>query len=143
MARVYILLFLLLFGIGVSAQSVVFIDSKQGTVAPENALNALPNNNFSVLCELNKSWFKKDSLQTNLEVGILNDSWGGGFTKIEDDYRSFGLVAKYTHSNNVSLLTTLSALTTKSWSGLYQKARLDEGLILGKFLLAQNKQSKF
>lgn len=80
------------------------------------------------------SHFKTDTCFHKMELGFLNDSWGGGFTPIEDDYRSFGAMLKYNYTDRITVNTSLSGLTIKSWQDTSKRGRLDEFSINGKFL---------
>ena len=82
---------------------------------------------------------KTDSItKYNLRISTFNDSWGGGFTRIKDDYRSYGICTFIEMPNKFSINTQLSGFTNKVSKQPTNQTRLDELLISGKFLIKKD-----
>ncbi len=65
----------------------------------------------------------------NTELSLLNDSWGGGFTRIQDDLRSYGLNLKLSAEKHFFLQARLSALTNRFPFDSLKRGRTDELLL--------------
>ncbi|MCX6350889.1 MAG: hypothetical protein NTX03_03395 [Bacteroidetes bacterium] len=96
-------------------------------LVPQKSYRFLLIGIFFLTTFLSFSQAKKDSsFNQRLELGSLNDNWGGVLVKMEDDYRSFGFFANWFITENKSIHTTLSSLTNKNWRDTLHKERLDE-----------------
>jgi hypothetical protein len=78
---------------------------------------------FSHFLFLQYSMAEDKPLVTSIVLNTFNDNWSGGFTRIYDDYRSFGLNAGVTFKDRYAVNCQYSGLTAKRTSG-YRKDEL-------------------
>lgn len=78
---------------------------------------------------------KKDSTQYYFNFWVSNDSWGGGFTHINDDYRSFGTGFSFGSPGKFDLTCNFSGLTDKGRTEIKNAERLDELFLTAHFLI--------
>lgn len=71
----------------------------------------------------------------DLEMGAINDSWGGGFSQINDDARSFGLYVNFDKNQLWGVNTLYSGITNKSFADTTLSSRIDEWRIEGYYQL--------
>ncbi|MBL7942747.1 MAG: hypothetical protein JNM00_08280 [Flavobacteriales bacterium] len=63
------------------------------------------------------------------EVSGLNDSWGGGTTRVTDDLRTFGIGVSAENASGLCIAQRFSALTDRLATDSADRYRLDESLL--------------
>lgn len=72
--------------------------------------------------------------QTNeLRIGVYNDSWGGGFTPVFDDLRTFHLHASFEKKDKWKIESHYSMLTNRFDTDSSQRIALDEIPLIASF----------
>ncbi|MCB0481209.1 MAG: hypothetical protein KDC83_07235 [Flavobacteriales bacterium] len=79
----------------------------------------------------------------DIEGGAINDSWGGGFARINDDGRTFGIYLIFDQSSHYGVRSNYSLITNKNYEDSTQGSRLDELWLEGYYNLLRSKGGWF
>lgn len=77
-----------------------------------------------------------------LRISLYNDSWGGGFTPIYDDLRTYHFQAEYLKTNRFRLFTRYSLLTNRFDTDTLQRKSMNEWIMNGSLSIVQFNEGK-